>query len=95
MSSEPDWTVPRRIDSMGQLTNVIETVQHWIREGALRQVPRESSVLASAGDFLDLPADGPWGDVLAYDFEHTKNGKRFTLDCETFHGQGGAWQPAD
>ena len=95
MSEEPDWSVPRRIDSPSELTQVIETVSRGVRAGTLRQLTRESSVVASRGDFLDLPAAGPWGDYLEYYFEDTRSGAEFTLKVETYHGCGGSWEPAD
>jgi hypothetical protein len=43
--------------------------------------------------FQTLNPDGPWDDIVAYRFSCETCGEVFSLHAETYHGQGGAWEP--
>ena len=45
--------------------------------------------------FRDVSADGPWNDIVHYEFRCTSCGRKFRLSVETYHGQGGAWSPCN
>lgn len=78
-----------RIRHPGDLRRVLARVRPLVEGGVLAERPSPRGF--TRPPFLTVPLQGPWDDLLAFDFECTACGRRFTLDAETYHGSGGAW----
>jgi hypothetical protein len=80
------------IHSAGQLRQVLRSIRALVESGSLRVLPHAH---ASPGEpqFMVLPLEGPWPDVLNYRFKCERCGMHFSLSAETYHGQGGEWKP--
>mgnify|MGYP000917608251 CR=1 FL=1 len=44
--------------------------------------------------FDRVTEEGPFGDIISYDFRCRHCGRKFLLIAETYHGRGGRWEPA-
>ena len=80
------------IRTPGELGKVIRVVQANLRDGTLDEVP-SGGPFASANPFPSLKENGPWDDVVSYDFRCRSCGAGFHLSAETYHGAGGEWAP--
>jgi hypothetical protein len=83
------YDLQRLIRSPGELSKVIKTVREAVLSGALFADAHPGH------PFLDLDPDGPWQDVISYGFRCKSCARGFELQCETYHGAGGAWAPAE
>jgi hypothetical protein len=77
-----------------ELTEAIRVVRANLDDGTIAQVP-SATVGSSTEPFESLNENGPWPDVLEYEFECTSCGARFTLGVEVYHGAGGEWCPVE
>ena len=59
-----------------------------VTDGTLRELP--GTPLVTAEPFSAVSADGPWDDVVSYQFACAHCGQRFHLWADTYHGSG-AW----
>jgi hypothetical protein len=80
------------ITTPGELAKAIRVVQSNLHDGTLVQAKRAGGE-ASTPPFSSIRESGPWDDVLLYEFLCRSCGARFQLSAETYHGEGGEWQP--
>jgi hypothetical protein len=85
--SFPDTEV--RVSSPGGLARVLRDAKQCVAEGVLRQV-RPVDAPFAIDDLLTVPDEGPWPDYLEAYFED-RQGQRYKLVVETYHGSGGSW----
>lgn len=80
------------VHSPGQLRQVLRSIRALVESGSLRVLPHAQ---ASPGEsqFMAVPLEGPWPDVLNYRFKCERCGTHFALSAETYHGRGGEWKP--
>lgn len=72
------------IRTPGELTKAIRVIRANLADGTL----------ASAAPFEAMEPEGPWPDVLQYEFRCPACDARFSLIAETYHGRGGSWTVA-
>jgi hypothetical protein len=89
MEGFPDIEVA--ISTPARLAEVIREIKRYLGNGELRQVSRPSASF-STEDVSRIPEAGPWPDYLEAHFED-RQGKRYRLTAETYHGAGGSWGP--
>ncbi len=87
------WSEPRRIDSPGDLADLLEELAKAVEEGRLHQVRPGDAAFATWQDVRKLPRNGPWPDYLELHFREAATGRRYKLSVETYHGAGGKWEP--
>ena len=78
-----------RISSPGELAAVLREAKQCVAQGVLRQVKPTNAPFA-LDDLSTVPDDGPWPDYVEAYFED-RQGKRYKLTVETYHGAGGSW----
>ena len=79
------------IRSPSELAKAIRVAKANVADGTLEVEAASGATVAAQQPFAELPADGPWGDLIAYAFRCVKCGARFVLSAETYHGSGGFW----
>ena len=84
--------VERRISSPEALTAVLRDVKRCVANGTLSQTKPANAPLA-IDDVTKVPDEGPWPDYVEAHFED-RNGQRYRLTVETYHGTGGSWAKA-
>lgn len=77
------------ISSPGELAAILREAKQCIAQGILHQV-RPANAPFALDDLSAVPDDGPWPDYLEAYFED-RQGKRYKLAVETYHGIGGSW----
>jgi hypothetical protein len=80
------------ISSPAQLRAVLREIRQCVTNGTLRPVRLPEASLAD-DDLSAILDDGPWPDYLEVYFED-RNGTRYRLAVETYHGAGGSWRRA-
>jgi hypothetical protein len=85
--------VERRIETPGQLRQIIRDIQGELANGILAEI----GVVSDSDTRPDRPpfsaVDGAgWSDYMEYRFRCARCGTVFLLTAETYHGQGGRWQ---
>lgn len=81
----------RKIWGLQGLADAIVSAKAAVAEGVL--VELDSGPMAGAIAFADLNPNGPYDDLLLYNFSCTSCGQQFQLSAETYHGSGGSWGP--
>ena len=69
----------------------IKIAKQNVEDGTLTEIIDKNPL--ALPPFGSLWLDGPWDDLIAYRFRCTDCGELFSLHAETYHGQGGAWEP--
>ena len=82
------------IRSPDALAKAIRVIHANLDDGTIEQVLR-AGLGASTTPFRSVGHNGPWPDLLLYEFECRSCGARFRLSVETYHGGGGEWFPAE
>jgi hypothetical protein len=82
--------VHRRISSPAELVAVLRETKACLASGTLRPI-RPADAALQFDDIVNVPDDGPWPDYLEAHFED-REGRRFKLEVETYHGTGGSWR---
>jgi hypothetical protein len=72
------------------LRKALRIVRAAVNDGTLRELP--GNPLVSPEPFSSVPADGPWEDVVSYQFACTGCRQGFRLFADTYHGSG-SWRP--
>ena len=80
--------MPVQIRCPDDLRRLLVQVQPLVAGGVLAAVPHP---LSGCIPFPTVPLEGPWDDVLSYDFRCTTCGRAFVLGVDTYHGSGGDW----
>ena len=87
--------LPQRlpIDLPQDMKRVIDLARAAVDSGALEEVTHfaDGRPLFRDMDFLDLPSDGPWPDIVCHYFRCTGCGGQFEFSANTYHGSGGEW----
>lgn len=86
-----DLCVHRPIRSPSDLRRAITIARESLNDGTLLEMEGRNPLGLPA--FQTLLPEGPWNDIVAYQFKCTTCGEVFSLHAETYHGQGGAWEP--
>jgi hypothetical protein len=81
------------IRSPADLGAIIAVIRASTTVGHITEVHRQGSA-GTGNSVADLPADGPWPDVIDAVFRD-RAGRRYRLFVETWHGAGGEWAPID
>ncbi len=81
----------REIRSPDNLRDAIVLAKSAIQRGIIAEQASESGMLWTE-PFDQVSSDGPWDDILSYEFRCKACGERFSLSAETYHGSGGKWQ---
>ena len=80
------------IRTPGELAKAIRVVRANLADGTLEPAQGDDPG-ASTLPFASISESGPWPDVVLYEFCCRSCRSRFRLFAETYHGQGGQWQP--
>lgn len=80
------------IASPRQLTNLLSQLKQAVAAGGLHQIEPRDAPLASPVHITVLGDRGPWPDYLELHFLG-RDGTRYRLAVETYHGTGGRWGP--
>ncbi len=86
-----DLCVRYEIRSPQQLGRAITIARQNIDDGTVSELIDKNPL--GLPPFDSLRSDGPWDDLVAYRFRCTGCSEVFSLHAETYHGQGGAWEP--
>ena len=86
-----DLCVHYAIRSPKDLGRAIKLAQENLNDGTVSEIKGRNPIGLPA--FQTLLPDGPWDDIVAYRFSCAACGEVFSLHAETYHGQGGAWEP--
>ena len=94
-SSCEDMNRERRIRSPKDLREAIQFLQAKIAGGTLKEIPVGSSpfALTKWTSISVVEPNGPWNDIVYYEFCCRSCGTRFCLSAETYHGMGGWLTP--
>ena len=82
------------IRSPGELVKAIRVIRGNLDDGTLAQVAR-AGLGWSMAPFQSVSENGPWEDVLLYEFACRSCAAKFQLSVETYHGRGGYWRPTE
>lgn len=87
--------VTKEFRSPGEVRNALKVIQASLAEGTIveSQSWPEGQVKSSNPAFAELSMTGRWDDILEYYFECSACHAVFRFFVETYHGQGGDWQP--
>lgn len=80
-----DLRVKFKIELPSQLKKTIKVVRQNVEDGTIRLIAPVNSYCAP---FEELKTDGPWDDVIGYEFICDQCGTMFSLSCDTYHGNG-------
>jgi hypothetical protein len=81
------------ISSPADLSAILAMIRASVSGGHLTEAHRQGCAVTRS-DVADLPAGGPWPDVVDAVFRD-RAGRRYRLLVETYHGAGGSWTPLD
>ena len=68
-----------RIDQLKQLEQIIDTICDGI----------------PTGEFEIVSGELQWSDIVDCEIRHVPTAKTWRLNCETYHGTGGTWEPTE
>lgn len=88
-------TAPGPIDGPVALKRVLASLRADVEAGRLVQYFDPEALLGTDRHLAEIPLEGPWGDYLELYFRSPRTGERYRLTAETYHGQGGAFEPLD
>ncbi len=63
------------------------------RPKQLEQIIDTICVGIPTGEFEVVSGDLQWADIIDCGIKHVPTGKTWRLNCERYHGAGGAWEP--
>lgn len=86
-----DLCVHYAIRSPQELRRAIKIARENLNDGTVSELVGKNPL--GLPPFQNVLPDGPWDDIVAYRFGCTACGEVFSLHAETYHGQGGAWEP--
>ena len=86
-----DLCVRYEIRSPRELGRAIVIAQQNVDDGTVSELIEKKPL--GLPPFKELLPKGPWDDLVAYRFKCNTCGELFSLHAETYHGQGGAWEP--
>ena len=66
---------------------MIEQIRGFIRNDVLK-------IVSGSPDFGQI-GNGAWEDIMHHTFRCTNCGQAFSLSVDTYHGNGGVWEPLD
>jgi hypothetical protein len=81
----------RKIWGLQGLSDAITSAKAAVADGMLSET--NAGPMAGTITFAHLDPNGPYDDLLIYNFDCTRCGQQFQLSAETYHGAGGAWGP--
>ena len=75
------------------MKRVIDLARAAVESGALEEVTHfdDGRPLYREMSFGELPASGPWPDIVGFYFKCTGCSGRFHLGANTYRGGGGEW----
>ena len=85
-----DLCEPIEIRLPAHLTRAIRRAKFAIEEQQIELVTYDDDKWSEP--FETVKAEGPWSDILGYEFRCLTCGEHFSLSAETYHGSGGGWQ---
>jgi hypothetical protein len=86
-----DLCVRYEIRSPKDLGKALTIAKQNVDDGTVSEIVDKNPL--GLPPFGSLRPNGPWDDLIAYRFRCTDCGELFSLNAETYHGQGGAWEP--
>lgn len=80
------------IDLPADMKRVADLARAAVASGALEDITRfdDGHPFHRRMAFAELPGNGPWPDVVGFDFRCTGCGGRFRFGADAYHG-GGEW----
>lgn len=82
------------IRSPDDLTHAIRQAQGYVASGALIELPFPREGGGRFPLIVETKAEGPWDDIMGFNFRCSFCDSRYYLGAETYHGSGGWWGPA-
>ena len=84
-----------KIDYPSDLKQAIKVIKDNIADGTIIESNYwpDQNLGMIIEPFAEIKTQGPWDDILIYYFECTQCKQLFKLGAETYHGQGGSWEP--
>jgi len=73
------------------LVKAVQEAQRYVAGGILEERQHEGYPKSDALAAFKL--EGPWDDIVAFDFRCTYCGRSFDIRADTYHGSGGTWGP--
>ena len=77
------------VNTPAELESLLAILSHLLDAGVLRHCP-PIGVSQTTADLRDIPPGGPWPDIVEAEFID-RDGRRYHLFVDTFHGSGGQW----
>ncbi|WP_050726529.1 hypothetical protein [Vulgatibacter incomptus] len=83
----------KAIRTPAELVYILQELKQAVAAGYIEQIRPDPSPFATDSSVEDIEEAGPWPDYIELRFRAPRDGARYMLSVDTYHGAGGTWGP--